>query len=305
MSDYPAITDAVSSLTGLKVFGAGLLVIGVARLVMMFGLFLLFEDVAQSARVAGLAALFYTAHPNFVFFTGQYAYESLAFPLAVVAIATVNRWMLPDDPRTRRGWAIAALIAITGVVMTHHMTTYALVGFLLAASVAHHLLARQSRYWNPWPFAGFTVVAAVIWLVFVASDTAGYLSDHLREGFSRDHQDGGVRVGPAPALQGGRRRWQPLGRKSRRACFGRPDRRGDADRRPRGLAPPPPEYGCRRTCHRGVGLRRDPLSPLRPASLGNRQPIIRVSLRRRRTNACLRERPRGEPCFRAALDERR
>ena len=172
----PAITDAVSSLTGLKVFGAGLLVIGVARLVMMLGLFLLFEDVAQSARVAGLAALFYTAHPNFVFFTGQYAYESLAFPLAVVAIATVNRWMLPDDPRTRRGWAIAALIAITGVVMTHHMTTYALVGFLLAASVAHHLLARQSRYWNPWPFAGFTVVAAVIWLVFVASDTAGYLS---------------------------------------------------------------------------------------------------------------------------------
>jgi hypothetical protein len=172
----PAITDAVSSLTGLKVFGAGLLVVGVARLVIMLGLFLLFEDVAQSARVAGLAALFYTAHPNFVFFTGQYAYESLAFPLAVVAIAAVNRWMLPDDPRTRRGWAIAALIAITGVVMTHHMTTYALVGFLLAASVAHHLLARQSRYWNPWPFAGFTVVAAVIWLVFIASDTAGYLS---------------------------------------------------------------------------------------------------------------------------------
>ena len=172
----PAITDAVSSLTGLKVFGAGLLVIGVARLVMMLGLFMLFEDVAQSARVAGLAALFYTAHPNFVFFTGQYAYESLAFPLAVVAIAAVNRWMLPDDPRIRRAWAIAALIAITGVVMTHHMTTYALVGFFLAASVAHRLLARQSRYWNPWPFAGFTVVAAVIWLVFVASDTAGYLS---------------------------------------------------------------------------------------------------------------------------------
>ena len=172
----PAITDAVSSLTGLKVFGAGLLVIGVARLVMMLGLFMLFEDVAQSARVAGLAALFYTAHPNFVFFTGQYAYESLAFPLAVVAIAAVNRWMLPDDPRIRRAWAIAALIAITGVVMTHHMTTYALVGFFLATSVAHHLLARQSRYWNPWPFAGFTVVAAVIWLVFVASDTAGYLS---------------------------------------------------------------------------------------------------------------------------------
>ena len=55
----PAITDAVSSLTGLKVFGAGILVIGVARLVIMLGLFLLFEDVSGSARVAGLAALFY------------------------------------------------------------------------------------------------------------------------------------------------------------------------------------------------------------------------------------------------------
>ncbi len=172
----PAITDAVTSLTGLKVFGAGLLVIGVARLVILLGLFLLFEDVAQSARVAGLAALFYTAHPNFVFFTGQYAYESLAFPLAVFGLAAVNRWMVPDDPGVRRGWAIAALIAISGVVMTHHMTTYALVGFLLAASVAHYALARQSGSWNPWPFAAFSVAAAVAWLVLVASDTAGYLS---------------------------------------------------------------------------------------------------------------------------------
>jgi hypothetical protein len=172
----PAVTDAATSLSGLGVFGAGLVVIGLARLVMMLALFLLFEDITQSARVAGLASLFYVAHPNFVFFTGQYAYESLAFPLAVLAVASVNRWMRPDDTKARRGWAIAALVATTAVVMTHHMSTYALVGFLLAVSVAHAIVARNSTESNPWPFAAFASVMAVAWLVFVASDTAGYLS---------------------------------------------------------------------------------------------------------------------------------
>ena len=172
----PTATSAVASLTGFHIFGAGVVVIGAARLVMMLALFLLFEEITRSSRAAGLAALIYTANPNFVFFNAQYAYESLALPLAVLVMAGVSRWMRREDAAARRSWAVAVLLVTTAVVMTHHMTSYALVGFLAAVSLVHVIVTRGRGLANPWPFAAFTGVAIVVWLTFVASDTVGYLT---------------------------------------------------------------------------------------------------------------------------------
>ena len=77
----PSVTAAVASLTGLGIFGSGLLVIAVARLILVLGIFVLVEAVSGSSRAAGIAALVYAANPNFVFFDAQFAYESLALPL--------------------------------------------------------------------------------------------------------------------------------------------------------------------------------------------------------------------------------
>jgi hypothetical protein len=172
----PTAASAVASLTGFHVFGAGVVVIGAARLVMMLALFLLFEEITRSSRAAGLAALIYTANANFMFFTAQYAYESLALPLAVLVMAGVSRWMRRDDDAARRAWAVAAVIASTAVVMTHHMTSYALLGFLAAVSLVHAVVGRGRATANPWPFVIFTGVAMIVWLTFVASDTVGYLT---------------------------------------------------------------------------------------------------------------------------------
>jgi len=175
---YPglaSVTSAVASVTGLHVFGAGLIVVGSARLLMLVALFLLFEDVSGSARVAGLGTLIYLGHPNFIFFTGQYAYESLALPLAVFAIASVSLWGHRENEPARRGWAVAALLVITALAATHHLTAYALCAFLVAVSAVHRFFVRQTAA-NPWPFALFALVAIVAWLIFVATDTAGYLT---------------------------------------------------------------------------------------------------------------------------------
>lgn len=170
------VTSAVASLTGLSVFGAGLVVIGAARLLMMLGLFLLFETVSGSSRIAGLGALIYAANPNYLFFTAQYAYESLALPLFLLAAAGVVRWMRREHEPIRSAWVATALMAATAVVMTHHMTTYALLAFALALSAAHALVARGGALSNPWPFAAFVAGAMVGWLILVASDTAGYIT---------------------------------------------------------------------------------------------------------------------------------
>ena len=86
---YPGletITAALASLSGLSIFGAGLVVVGIARLIAMLALFLFYEEVSGSSRLAGIAALLYATNANFLFWSAQFSYESLALPLAHVGV---------------------------------------------------------------------------------------------------------------------------------------------------------------------------------------------------------------------------
>ena len=174
--DYPglaSITAALASVTGLNAFGAGLVVIGSARVIVLLALFLLFERVTSSWRIAGLAAVAYAAAPNFLYYIAEISYESLALPIAATAMWTVTCWAR-EHPSSSRAWAFASLVLITAVVVTHHMTSYVLVGFLVALAVAHAMTARP-RGPSPFLFACFALGMTVTWLVFIASKTVGYL----------------------------------------------------------------------------------------------------------------------------------
>jgi hypothetical protein len=179
---YPgleSVTAALASMAGITSFGAGLIVIGVARVMMMIGLFLLFERLSHSARVGGIAAAIYTANANFVFFSAQFSYESLALPLLVMVLFCIveARALV-----SRTAWSAAAFIATGGIVVTHHMSSYALSGVLVALCVATALVGRTS-FTAPWRFALFAVAASAAWLTFVASATLGYLTPVLTNAF--------------------------------------------------------------------------------------------------------------------------
>jgi len=83
--DFPglsSVTAATAQLAGIPIFTAGLIVIGVARLVAVLAIYLLYESVSGSSWVAGIGAALYAANPGFVFFDAQFSYESLALPFA-------------------------------------------------------------------------------------------------------------------------------------------------------------------------------------------------------------------------------
>ena len=175
---YPgleSVTAAIAQATGLSAFGAGIVVIGAGRLLVMLALFLLFEKLSGSSRVAGLAAVVYVASPNFLFWSAQFSYQSLALPLALLAVyGLACRGDERDLPR-RLGWTVVCMFAITAVVMTHHVTTFALLVLFLAVSVAATLgLGRRRQV--AWILAIFTAQAMVLWLLEVAPLTEEYLS---------------------------------------------------------------------------------------------------------------------------------
>lgn len=219
---YPGlqlVTTSLMSQTGIELYGAAQLVIGLAKLVLILSLFFFFENISNSARLAGVATLIYMCNPTFMFFGSQYAYESLSLPMAALVIFAVSRRNQANvNDRERMGLNLAAILGILTVTMTHHLTSYALAAFLglwavvafvhnmvnklahrgiakpsikhvMRQSVAHFKdgdwrdpVSAQPHYERgPGMAALLAIVACAIWLVYVANFTIGYLAPVLRD----------------------------------------------------------------------------------------------------------------------------
>ena len=138
------VTNALSTMSGLSNFYAGLVVIGMARILMVLALFALNEQLLKSARVASLATLLYMINPHFLLFDAQYGYESLALPLATLMLFALSPHQRVSVRLTRleplallvkfskagrdalhhdlRWITLTAWLVLTAVVFTHHVT---------------------------------------------------------------------------------------------------------------------------------------------------------------------------------------
>ncbi len=145
---YPGleiVTNAVGTMTGLSTFYAGVLVINAARLLMILSLFLLFEQITNSSRIAGIGVLIYMANPHFLFFDAIYNYETLALPLATFMLYILARYDIMD--KDHRLVVFMAWIVLAALTITHHMTDYTLIGLLTLWAVVNVFrpASRQSR----------------------------------------------------------------------------------------------------------------------------------------------------------------
>ncbi len=177
---YPGLegaTSALTMLTGMSTYAAGTIIVAVARVVFVAALFLLFARVGNSSRAAALGVAAYTGTSNFLYWNVQFSYESLALPLFVfVLLAVAERdaaW-----PTSRRAWAVVIVLGSAAVVITHHITSYALVVSLVALAVLYRVLKVKRP--NPWPFAAAAAAMCAAWLVVAAHQTVGYLWPVIR-----------------------------------------------------------------------------------------------------------------------------
>jgi hypothetical protein len=183
---YPGlanVTAALSWLTGWSPTTAGLVLIGTARVTLALGLFLLFERLSGSPRPAGIACCVYVANANFLYWSAQYAYESLALPLAVLVIYAGLR--ASSSPERLR-WLSCGTVAALAIVVTHHLTAYALGMCLLVWGIIawrQQQLAGDARSSTarsaPLSLACVVVVGIMVWVPVVAPATVHYLGSTL------------------------------------------------------------------------------------------------------------------------------
>jgi hypothetical protein len=167
-----AVTAALASISGVSIFTAGVIVIGVGRAILMVTIFALLERLTGSARIAGIGTLIYAANPNFLIFDAQYSYESLAVPLAAAALLT-TAWAA----RRESGRLLAVTLSLLlggAVVVTHHMTSYALVAALVVWALFATIGNRRTERGGTVAFiAAVTAAMAGAWLL-----VAGHAVNH-------------------------------------------------------------------------------------------------------------------------------
>lgn len=172
-SGFPGLettTAAIVQLTGLSIFHAGTVLIGVARAGLMLALFLAIERIGGSARAAGIGVAVYALNPSFLYFDSQFAHESLALMLGATLFLATVAWSLPKrlDTRTSLGFVGAIVLLSWVVTITHHMTSYLLAAFFVVWALLARLQSRRtSRLIFPAVLLCSTTAA---WFVFVAGD---------------------------------------------------------------------------------------------------------------------------------------
>lgn len=203
---YPGleeVTAALSSVTGLPVFVTGLIIAGVAHLLFVSVLYLLFREVSGSHRVGGVAVLYYASNPLFTSFDSMFVYQTLA--LAFFALTLLTAWRLSsrETDGQRAGWLVLGGLTILATVITHHVTSYVLVATLtLICLVA---LAMRQRLMAGWTavLAAASALAVAAWLFLAAPQTWSYLLPYA-QGTLRSLQAllGGGHAAAAPAPVG-------------------------------------------------------------------------------------------------------
>lgn len=194
---YPglsALTVSLREVTGLSTFQVGTAEIWLLHVASLVGIFILVERLTTSHRAAGIAALIYCVNPAFYFFDSQFAYESLAVPMFIWAVTAAVVMQQHLRTGSNRGvpylrqpvisWFLVAVLAAAACIVTHHITTWTLVGTLVllcAAPVVWRKRTRSARR----TAAGTAVLTACVglgaaaWLVLVAPETIAYVAPHV------------------------------------------------------------------------------------------------------------------------------
>ncbi len=151
---------------------------------MTLSLFLLYEQITSSSRMAGIATIIYMTNTHFLFFDAAFSYETLALPLATFMLYILARYEIRD--KDHRWIIFTAWVVLAAVTITHHMTDYVFDGFLIfwAAVSLFRPSSRNTRI-HLVAIALFGVLLALAYAFLLKGNPVwGYLSEYFESAFS-------------------------------------------------------------------------------------------------------------------------
>ncbi len=179
---YPGLelfTGVAARLTAAPPIVIMALVVFLCRLLFVLAIYECALSVLRSERSASLVVIFYAASPQFYFFNSQFSYETMALTLGLGGIYFLRRAQLASG-RAARLLSGLAILALLLTVVSHHLTSWLFLAFLLvwAAVIPRHERKVVLR-------AALAMAVAVgVWTAAIGSQLVGYLGPVFRTAFS-------------------------------------------------------------------------------------------------------------------------
>lgn len=132
---YPGL-EATATLVhqlGIPTMAATFIVIIASRVVLVTVLADAVEHMTGSLRASGLAVAVYALSSQYVFFNSQFAYQTMAMPLALAAVSFLARARNSDHPIPL---VIGSTVCLVAVSVAHHITSFLTAGLLLMWTLA-------------------------------------------------------------------------------------------------------------------------------------------------------------------------
>jgi hypothetical protein len=175
-TSYPGLTivsSVIKQLGGVSTFTAATIALGLVKISSTALLFAVVLRITRSDRGAALATLIYVFNPSFTQLDSSLFYETLAIPLAIACL-----WLIVQSAtgagKGRPINVLAPSILMLGLVVTHHFTTYILMGVLAVWLIAA-MLDPKRRAAEPRFVVAIVLVtglvATALWLGVVAYGT--------------------------------------------------------------------------------------------------------------------------------------
>jgi hypothetical protein len=175
---YPGLelfTGTIIRLTDVPVIAAMSLVVFLCRLLLVLALYQGALTVTQSHRRASLMVILYAASAQFYFFNSQFAYQTISLTLGVGGLVLLYRAQLQEGSNRGQGLAVLANLALLGTVVTHHATSWIVLAFMTAWTIAarpgqRKILARTTAV---------MAIALVAWTALTAHELSAYMGPIL------------------------------------------------------------------------------------------------------------------------------
>ncbi len=189
---YPglsAVTVAVHEVTRLSIWHSGQLVIAAAHCSVPVTVFLIGRAAGLSQKACMVASIVYSLNPSYMYFDTQYAYESLALPLALFVVLACLRAAEATTRTSVIRWTVAGIAGALLCIVTHHLSSL-FMGFVCLAMVAwlrngrgddwvHKAARRGSR-----SVALVALFGSLAWISFAAPETYAYVWPHVSSGLT-------------------------------------------------------------------------------------------------------------------------
>ncbi len=170
---YPGMelsAGTVIRLTGMPLMLGMSLMVLLCRLALVMTIYRAALTVCPSRRAASLVVVLYAASPQFFYFDSQFAYETMALTLGLGGLFLLRRAQLSHGAAARR-ISLLAILALIATVVTHHITSWMVLGFLVAWTVVTPRSGRSVLT----RAAVVMAISAIIWTATLAARLKGYL----------------------------------------------------------------------------------------------------------------------------------